>query len=104
MKTITKLAASNIRQNRTRSILIALSIFLSTSLLTVIAEFGYGLVSHGKSTSEEKVMEPVCASTFIVELLKADCSAPIISVRMPTIFCNSCFVVVNSCLAFSISK
>lgn len=46
MKTITKLAASNIRNNRTRSILVLLSIFLSTFLLTAIAEFGYGLVSH----------------------------------------------------------
>ena len=51
MKTITKLAASNIRQNRTRSILIALSIFLSTSLLTVIAEFGYGMVSHNRANA-----------------------------------------------------
>ncbi len=51
MKTITKLAASNIRQNRTRSILVALSIFLSTFLLTVIAEFGYGMVSHNRANA-----------------------------------------------------
>lgn len=59
MKTITKLAASNIRQNRTRSILIALSIFLSTSLLTVIAEFGYGLVSHNH-TNAGKIFGNFC--------------------------------------------
>lgn len=51
MKTITKLAASNLRQNRTRSILIALSVFLSTFLLTVIAEFGNGLVSHNRANA-----------------------------------------------------
>ena len=49
-------------------------------------------------------MEPVCASTFIVELLKAVCSAPMMSVRIPTMSCSSCFVVVSSCLAFSISR
>ncbi len=59
MKTITKLAASNIRKNRTRSILIALSIFLSTSLLTVIAEFGYGLVSHNH-TNAGKIFGNFC--------------------------------------------
>ena len=39
MKTITKLAWSNNRKNRTRSVLIMLSIFLTTVLLSAIATF-----------------------------------------------------------------
>lgn len=45
---ITKLALSNIKQNRSRSILIMISIFLTTLLLSVIADFGYGLVMYNR--------------------------------------------------------
>ncbi len=41
--TIHGLALSNVRQNRFKSILIILSIFFTTLLLTAIAGFGYGL-------------------------------------------------------------
>lgn len=46
MQTITGLAVSSIRENRTRSTLAALSIFLTTLLLTAIAVFGYGSVRN----------------------------------------------------------
>ena len=42
MKMITRLAISNNKKNKTRSILIVLSIFLTTVLLSAIATFGYG--------------------------------------------------------------
>lgn len=42
--TITSLAYSNLKKNRSRSILIVISIFLTTLLLSVIAAFGYGNV------------------------------------------------------------
>lgn len=41
---ITKLAISNDRCNKTRSILVILSIWLTVILLTVVASFGYGIV------------------------------------------------------------
>ncbi|MCI9137262.1 MAG: ABC transporter permease [Lachnospiraceae bacterium] len=47
-KTITNLALSNNKKNRSRSVLIILSIFLSTMLLTMIAEFGYGMIQHNR--------------------------------------------------------
>ena len=40
MKMITRLAISNNKKNKTRSILIVLSIFLTTVLLSAIATFG----------------------------------------------------------------
>ena len=46
--TITNLAVSNGKRNRTRSILIVISVFLSALLLTVIAEFGYGMVQFSR--------------------------------------------------------
>lgn len=46
--TITNLAVSNGKRNRTRSILIMISVFLSALLLTVIAEFGYGMVQFSR--------------------------------------------------------
>lgn len=45
---ITNLAVSNIKQNRSRSILIMISIFLTTLLLSVIADFGYGIVRYNR--------------------------------------------------------
>lgn len=48
MKTITKLARSNNRKNRTRSGLILLSVFLTTVLLSAIATFGYGQIRYQK--------------------------------------------------------
>lgn len=45
---IHELALSNVRQNRFKSILMILSIFLTTMLLTAIAGFGYGMVEHNR--------------------------------------------------------
>ena len=42
--TMTNLSLSNIRQNRSRSILTVISIVLTTLLLTVIASYGYGII------------------------------------------------------------
>lgn len=53
MKTITKLAWSNNWKNRTRSVLIMLSIFLTTVLLSAIATFGYGQVRFQSVNAEE---------------------------------------------------
>lgn len=53
MKTITKLAWSNNRKNRTRSVLIMLSIFLTTVLLSAIATFGYGQIRFQSVNAEE---------------------------------------------------
>ncbi len=41
---VTNLALGSIRQNRSRSILIVISIMLTTLLLTVIASYGYGMI------------------------------------------------------------
>ena len=49
--TIHRLAISNNRSNRSKSILIVLSIFLSTLLLSVIASFGCGLVRHNRKNA-----------------------------------------------------
>lgn len=48
MNTLTKVAISHNRENRTRSILIILSVFLTSLLLTVIAVWGYGLVKSNR--------------------------------------------------------
>ena len=53
MKTITKLAWSNNWNNRARSVLIMLSIFLTTVLLSAIATFGYGQVRFQSVNAEE---------------------------------------------------
>ena len=53
MKTITKLAWSDNRKNRTRSVLIMLSIFLTTLLLSAIATFGYGQIRFQSVNAEE---------------------------------------------------
>lgn len=53
MKTITKLAWSNNRKNSARSVLIMLSIFLTTVLLSAIATFGYGQIRYQRVNAEE---------------------------------------------------
>lgn len=53
MKTVTKLAWSNNRKNRTRSILIMISIFLTTLLLSAIATFGYGQIRYQRANAEK---------------------------------------------------
>ena len=53
MKTITKLAWSNNRKNRARCVLIILSIFLTTVLLSAIATFGYGQIRFQRVNAEE---------------------------------------------------
>lgn len=49
--TIRNLAVSNVKKNRTRSILIVISVFLSALLLTVIAEFGYGTMRYNRANA-----------------------------------------------------
>lgn len=48
MNTVTNLAISNNKKNKTRSILIIISIFLSTLLLTTIATYGYGMIKSNR--------------------------------------------------------
>jgi len=48
MKTTTKLAISNLKANKSRTILISISIMLTTMLLTVIALSGYGIIKENK--------------------------------------------------------
>ncbi len=51
MKMITSLAVSNVKKNRTRSILIMISIFMTTLLLTAIGTLGNGLIRHEKTNA-----------------------------------------------------
>lgn len=51
MKTITRLAISNDCKNKVRSILVTITIFLSTLLLTVILTYGYGIIKTNKVNS-----------------------------------------------------
>lgn len=51
MNTVTMLALSNNKKNKTRSILIMVSVFLTTVLLTVICTFAYGLVKLEKENA-----------------------------------------------------
>lgn len=48
MKTTTKLSIANVKSNRSRSILIVISVMLTTMLLTIIALTGYGLIQYQK--------------------------------------------------------
>lgn len=51
MKTLTRLALSNHKKNRTRSILVTGAILLTTMLLTAIATFGYGAVKSNRENA-----------------------------------------------------
>lgn len=51
MKTVTQLALANDRANKSRSILITISIVLTTMLLTVIATWGNGIVKSQKANA-----------------------------------------------------
>lgn len=51
MKTITNLAVSNVKKNRTRSVLVMISILLTTMLLTIIASVGTGIIRSGKQNA-----------------------------------------------------
>lgn len=44
MKTVTKLAISNVKENKSRSLLIGISIFLTTVLLTAVGLCGNGMI------------------------------------------------------------
>jgi putative ABC transport system permease protein len=48
MSTLTNIAINNNRRNKTRSILIIISVFLTTLLLTVILTWGYGIVKSNR--------------------------------------------------------
>ncbi len=51
MNTIRHIAWSNNKKNKTRSVLIILSIFLSTALLSLICTFAYGLIKMQKQNA-----------------------------------------------------
>lgn len=51
MKMVTKLARSSIKKDKTRSILVTISIFMTTMLLTVIATLGLSFVAANKQNA-----------------------------------------------------
>lgn len=53
MNTITSLARSNIKRDRTRSILVGFSIIMTTMLLTAIASVGYGIIQMNRGNAGE---------------------------------------------------
>lgn len=53
MKTITKLALSNNKKNKTRSILVMVAVFLTMTLLSAIATFGYSTIKYEKLNAEK---------------------------------------------------
>lgn len=53
MKSLSRLAICNIRTNKTRSILITISIILTSMLLTVIATWGYGIVKTSRESVDD---------------------------------------------------
>ena len=53
MDTVTKLALANDKKNRTRSILVIISICITTMLLTAIATVGYGMVKSNRVNAGE---------------------------------------------------
>lgn len=48
MKTTTKIAVANLKENKSRTILISISVMLTTMLLTMIALFAYGAIKVSK--------------------------------------------------------
>lgn len=57
MKTTTKLAASNIKTNKSRTVLISISVMLTTMLLTVIALSGYGFAKEQRVNAAKRYGE-----------------------------------------------
>lgn len=57
MKTTTKLATSNLGTNKSRTVLISISIMLTTMLLTVIALSGYGFAKEQKVNAAKRYGE-----------------------------------------------
>lgn len=53
MSTITELAKANVKKDRTRSILIMISIILTTLLLTAVSGAGYGIIRIQKANAAE---------------------------------------------------
>ncbi|MDE5863066.1 MAG: FtsX-like permease family protein [Lachnospiraceae bacterium] len=51
MKTTTKIAVANLKENKSRTLLISISIMLTTMLLTMIALFAYGVIKENKLNS-----------------------------------------------------
>jgi putative ABC transport system permease protein len=52
MNTITRLAIGSVKENKSRSILIGISIFLTTVLLTMIGTCGYGIIKSNLQNAE----------------------------------------------------
>lgn len=48
MKTTTKIAVANLKENKSRTLLISISIMLTTMLLTIITLFAYGVIKENK--------------------------------------------------------
>ncbi len=57
MKTTTKLAISNLKADKSRTVLISISIMLTTMLLTVIALSGYGIIKENKTNAAKRYGE-----------------------------------------------
>ena len=53
MRTITGLARANVRKDKTRSILIVISIALTTLLLTAVSGAGYGIIGMQRANAAE---------------------------------------------------
>ena len=53
MNTISGLAWANVKKDRVRSILIAISILLTTLLLTAVSGVGYGMIRMNKSNAAD---------------------------------------------------
>lgn len=70
MNTITKIAYSNNKKNRTRSLLIMAVIFLSTALLAIIATFAYGMLKTNKVNAPIKYgsFDGVCTKVTSTQL------------------------------------
>ena len=63
MKTISRIAYSNDKKNKTRSILIMMSICLTTMLLVIISTVGNGVIHLQKSQRQDH-MEAIMVCLF----------------------------------------
>lgn len=52
MKSLTKLAFSNNRKDKTRSVLVTVTVLLTSMLLMAVATFGYGIIRTDKENAE----------------------------------------------------
>ncbi|MFR8857651.1 MAG: hypothetical protein ACLVG6_13790 [Dorea formicigenerans] len=64
MKTISRIAYSNDKRNRTRSILIMMAICLTTMLLVIISTVGNGVIHLQKSQAARIIWEQLWSVCF----------------------------------------